>query len=170
MNFLKRLGYRVQKEFCVNNRKVLISVIGGHKCNEQVAELAEQVGKIIAEEGAILVTGGLAGVMEAASKGAKNAGGQTIGIIPGEKKEDANQFVDIVLTTGMGYSRNTLVAGSTDMVVAFSGSCGTLSEIGFALASKKPVYSFGRWNIEGVVELESAEEIREVIQKFIQKT
>ncbi len=150
----------------MNNKKFLVSVIGGHKCEGAVADLVEQTGRIIAEEGAVLVTGGLAGTMEAASRGAKKAGGLTIGIIPGEDKHDANAFVDIVITTGMGYSRNTIVAGTADMVVAFPGEYGTLSEIGFALNAKKPVYGFGTWDIPGVEKLESPDELRAVVRRM----
>ena len=147
--------------------KFLVSVIGGHESDGRTCELAEKVGQIIAEEGAVVVTGGLGGIMEAASRGAKQAGGQTVGILPGETKEDANAFCDIVITTGMGYSRNTLVAGSADILVAFSGKYGTLSEIGFALNAKKPVYGFSTWDIPGIEKLESIEDLREKLQKHM---
>ncbi|MFH1790872.1 MAG: TIGR00725 family protein [Candidatus Omnitrophota bacterium] len=140
--------------------KKLISVIGGHSCGEDIHALAEHVGRIIAEEGAVLVCGGLGGVMEAAAKGARAAGGLTVGIIPGEDKKEANEFIDIVITTGMGYSRNTLVAGTADAVVALPGKYGTLSEIGFALNAGKRVYGFGTWDIEGVRALKDPEEMR----------
>ena len=149
--------------------KFLVSVIGGHKCDGRTAELAEKAGKVIAEEGAVVLTGGLGGIMEAASRGAKNAGGETVGIIPGENKDSANAFIDIVITTGMGYSRNTLVAGSADMLVALPGKYGTLSEIAFALNAKKPVYGFDTWDIPGVENLESLEDLREAIQKNMQR-
>jgi len=149
--------------------KFLVSVIGGHKCDGRTAELAEKAGKVIAEEGAVVLTGGLGGIMEAASRGAKNAGGETVGIIPGENKDSANAFIDIVITTGMGYSRNTLVAGSADMLVALPGKYGTLSEIAFALNAKKPVYGFDAWDIPGVENLESLEDLREAIQKNMQR-
>ena len=149
----------------MKGRKFLVSVIGGHKCDESVASLAEKVGGIIAREGAALVTGGLGGIMEAACRGARKEGGLTIGIIPGKNTEDANDFVDIVITTGMGYSRNALVAGSADMIVALPGEYGTLSEIAFALNAEKPVYGFGTWDISGVKELESPEEFEKILRK-----
>jgi len=148
----------------------LVSVIGGHRSAPDEERLAEEVGRAIAEEGAALVTGGLGGVMEAASRGCKNAGGTVIGIIPGERKDEANEYVDIVITTGMGYSRNTLVAGTADMVVAMSGKYGTLSEIGFALNAKKPVYGFNTWDIPGVNKLNSVEELKGVLRKMRQGT
>lgn len=148
--------------------KFLVSVVGGHECDGRTSELAEKTGKVIAEEGAIVVTGGLGGIMEAASRGAKHAGGGTIGILPGENKEAANAFCDVVIPTGMGYSRNTLVAGSADMLVAFPGEYGTLSEIGFALNAKKPVYGFDTWDIPGVEKLKSLEDLRSALQKHMQ--
>lgn len=146
------------------DRKKLVSVIGGHACAPDVAKIAERVGKVIAEEGAVLICGGLGGVMEAASRGSKKAGGITIGIMPGENKEDANPFIDIPITTGMGYSRNTLVVGAADIVIAFAGKYGTLSEIGFALNAKKKVYGFGTWDIEGVVPLKDPEDVRGILK------
>lgn len=148
----------------MSTRKTLVSVIGGHKCGVEEKKLARSIGEVIASEGAVLVSGGLSGIMEAVSEGAKQKGGLTVGIIPGENKDDANCFIDIVITTGMGYSRNALVAGTADIVVALPGEYGTLSEIGFALNAKKPVYGFGTWDIRGVQSLSSPEELREVLR------
>ena len=146
-------------------RKFLVSVIGGHKCEEEVSSLAEEVGRIIADSGAALVCGGLGGTMEAACRGAKEAGGVTIGIIPGEDKNRANRFVDIVIPTGMGFSRNTLVVGTGDVVVALPGEYGTLSEISFALIGKKKVYGFDTWDIKGVIKLKDVGELKEVLDR-----
>lgn len=148
-------------------RKFLISVIGGHACDEKTAETAEQIGQIIASEGAVLVCGGLGGIMEAACKGAKKKGGITVGIIPGENKNDANKFVDIVIATGMGYSRNTLVVGAADLLVAFPGEYGTLSEIAFALIAKKKVYGLGTWDIKGVIKLKSIDDFRKILKETL---
>lgn len=141
------------------SRKKLVSVIGGHKCDEDTARIAGDIGKAVALSGAVLVCGGLSGIMEAACRGAKSAGGLTIGIIPGEDKAEANEYVDIALPTGMGYSRNTLVAGTADVVVALPGEYGTLSEVAFALNAGKKVYGFGTWDIPGVEMLGSVEEL-----------
>jgi uncharacterized protein (TIGR00725 family) len=125
-----------------------ISVIGGSDSNPINLELAERVGAEIAKRGAILVCGGLGGIMEAACKGAKLAGGQTLGIIPSDTKEHANEFVDIVIPTGLGYARNFLVAKTGDAVIALDGSAGTLSEIAIAWFSNKPIVSLvptGGW-------------------------
>lgn len=145
---------------------LLVSVIGGHECDEDTAALAQAVGRVIAQEKAILVCGGLGGVMEAACRGAKGLGGVTVGIIPGEKKDEANRYVDIPIATGLGYTRNTIVAGCADIVVALSGEYGTLSEIGFALNAHKPVYGFGTWDIEGVKRLDRPQELRKIIREF----
>ena len=151
----------------MTKRKFLVAVIGGHKCDEGVSDLAEQVGKIVADVGAVLVCGGLGGIMEAASRGAKEAGGLTIGIIPGKDKTQANPFVDIVLPTDMGFSRNTLVVGTADLVVALPGEYGTLSEISFALIGKKPVYGFNTWDIDGVVALKDIGELKDVLAREV---
>jgi len=153
----------------MENQKFLVSVIGGHKCDAKVAGLAGQVGETIAREGAVLVCGGLGGIMEAACRGAKKAGGLTMGIIPGEDKDSANQFVDIVIPTGMGYSRNTLVAGAGDIIVALPGEYGTLSEISFGLIAKKKVYGFDTWDIKGVTQLKSVDELRDVLRQEMAK-
>ncbi len=147
--------------------KFLVSVIGGHECDKGNEELAERIGEIIAEEGATLVSGGREGIMKAASRGAKRAGGLTIGIIPGENKEDANEFIDIVITSGLGYSRNAMVAGTADLVVAFPGKYGTLSEIGFALNAKKEVYGLGTWDIPGIKKLDSPEGLRNILKEKV---
>ena len=91
--------------------------------------MAEEVGRLIADRGGIVVTGGLSGVMEATSRGAKRAGGLVIGILPGFDKREANEFVDIAITTGMGWMRNTLTVRAADAVIMISGGIGTLNEL-----------------------------------------
>ena len=95
-------------------------------------ERAEEVGRLLAERGCTVVTGGLGEVMAAAARGAKAAGGATIGILPGESRADANEWIDHVIVTGMGHARNVAVVASGDAVIAVGGSWGTLTEIGFA--------------------------------------
>ena len=129
----------------------MISVIGGANSNGKALELAELVGEAIAKRGAILVCGGLGGVMEAACRGAKKHGGMTIGILPTLEKEHANDFVDIAIPTGLGYARNFLVARTGDAVIAISGSAGTLSEMAIAWFSDKPLIALansGGWASE----------------------
>lgn len=149
----------------MSKRKFLVSVIGGHKCDDRVAKLAGQVGEIIAGEDAALVCGGLGGIMEAACQGAKKHDGLTIGITPGRDKSEANRFVDIAIPTGMGHSRNTLVAVAGDLVVALPGEYGTLSEISFALIAGRPVYGFDTWDIKGVTRLKNAEDLRDILRQ-----
>jgi len=147
--------------------KLLISVIGGHKADKKSAALAHQVGKLVAECGAILICGGLGGVMEHAACGAKKAGGTTVGILPGADKNDANPYIDIPIPTGLGYTRNTLVAGCPDIVIALPGKEGTLSEIGFALSSKKPVFSLKSWDVPGVIKVRDINELEKKLKKMI---
>lgn len=147
--------------------KKIISVIGGHKCNEEVERLAHIIGIKIAKVGAILVCGGLSGVMEAVCRGCKEAGGSTVGILPGESKSSANAYVDIIIPSGLGYARNTLVVGAADVIVALPGEYGTLSEIAFALNAKKPVIGIGSWDIPGMIQAKSAEEAIEMAKKLL---
>ena len=127
-----------------------ISVIGGHDCSKEVARVSEKIGVAIAELGATLVCGGLSGVMEAACRGAKSAGGVTIGILPGDDVCEANEYVDIPIATGLGYMRNNLVVKNGDIIVAIDGKEGTLSEIAFSLQMKKPIIGIDTWQIAGV--------------------
>jgi len=125
-----------------------ISVIGGANSSDDALELAERVGQAIAKRGATLICGGLGGVMEASCRGAKKQGGVTVGILPTLEKNHANDYVDIAIPTGLGYSRNFLVAQSGDAVIAISGSAGTLSEMAIAWFSDKPIIALaasGGW-------------------------
>lgn len=118
---------------------------------------AAEVGRLLAEQGVTLVCGGRGGAMEAACRGAKEADGLTVGILPGSDRSDANPFVDIVLPTGLGEARNALVVGAADVVIAIGGGYGTLSEIALALKAGKRVIGLGTWDIEGVVAAEDPE-------------
>ncbi|MFA5187623.1 MAG: TIGR00725 family protein [Patescibacteria group bacterium] len=139
-------------------KRVIVAVVGGHVCGAKVEQIAIKLGELLAKVGVILVTGGLKGVMEAVSRGAKNGGGLTVGILPSEDKNAANPYIDIPIPTGLGYTRNTIVAGCADAVIALPGEYGTLSEIAFALNMKKPVIGLGSWTIPGVMEVKTAEE------------
>ena len=125
--------------------KLFISVIGASKCSAKEAKLAEEVGRELAKRGAVLICGGLTGVMEAACRGAKSEGGLTVGILPGNSRNDANQYVTIPIITGIGYARNSIVAKSGQAVIAIGGKYGTLSEIAYALQDKIPVIGLGTW-------------------------
>ncbi|MFQ6002242.1 MAG: TIGR00725 family protein [Candidatus Zixiibacteriota bacterium] len=139
--------------------KIFIGVIGSGDCSEDVYRLAEQVGERIAKAGAVLVCGGLGGVMEAASKAAKKEGGTTIGILPGIDKRHANSYIDFPIVTGLGEGRNLLVIRNSDVVIAFPGEYGTLSEIGFCLKLGKPIIGLFTWDVsEAIIKAKDAEE------------
>ena len=123
----------------------LIGVIGGGQCSKAEAKAAEEVGRRLAKQGAILVCGGLGGVMEAACRGASTQGGLTVGILPGDGRRAANPHVHIPIVTGMGYARNVAVVKSSQAVIAIGGSYGTLSEIAHALQSGIPVIGLNTW-------------------------
>jgi hypothetical protein len=131
----------------VKKESIFIGVIGGSEAKPQVARLAEEVGREIAKKGAVLICGGLGGVMEAACKGASEAGGLTIGILPGDNRREANPFVQIPIATGIGYARNAAVAKSAQAIIAIDGSYGTLTEIGYALQSGIPVIGLNTWSV-----------------------
>lgn len=150
-------------------QKITISVFGSHDCDEKVAYLAHKIGKIVADMECVLVCGGLSGAMEAACRGCKEAGGTTIGLLPGKNKADANQYVDIALPTSMGFSRNAMVACSADIAVALPGSYGTESEICYALVYKRPVIDLGGWNIKGMIPVSGIEEAEEKIREIIEE-
>ncbi len=123
----------------------MISVIGARRPSPETAGMAEEVGRMLALRGATVVCGGLGGVMEAVCRGAKSAGGTTIGILPGSDPADANPYVDFPICTGMGYARNVIVVKSGRAVVAIGGAYGTLSEIGHALSENIPVVGLNTW-------------------------
>lgn len=146
-----------------NTNKKIISVIGGHNCNKEVAKLSYEIGRAVAKLEAVLVCGGLGGAMEAACQGAKSENGLTIGIITSYDKKDANEYCDIVIPSGLGFARNVLVVQSADVIVALPGEYGTLSEVAYALQFKKPVISLNSWDIPGVIKVKTIDEaVREV--------
>jgi uncharacterized protein (TIGR00725 family) len=125
-----------------------IAVCGAGIASGEIDGLAERTGRLMAEAGAVLVCGGLGGVMEAACRGAKSAGGTTVGILPGSRRADANRWVDIAIATGMGEMRNALVVRAADVVIAISGEFGTLSEIALALRIGTPVVGLATWDLD----------------------
>ena len=145
-----------------HRNRIRVGVIGGANANDEFLETAFQVGRLIAQKGAILVCGGLSGVMEAASRGAKEAGGLTIGILPGDSIHDANAYVEIPIATGMGYTRNSLVVMNSDVLIAINGEYGTLSEIAYGCVREKRIIGIGTWEIKGVTKASSAEEAIEL--------
>ena len=126
---------------------IKIGVMGSGSCDGATLRLAEQVGHHIAESGALLICGGLGGVMEAACRGAQSAGGTTVGILPGEYSETANAYVQIPIPTGLGQARNVINIHSSDAIIAVKGEYGTLSEIAIALKVGVPVVGLNTWKV-----------------------
>lgn len=124
-----------------------MAVVGEQDCSETTARLAEAVGAELARRGAVVLTGGLGGVMEAACRGCRQAGGLSVGILPGEDALAANPYVDIPIVTDMGHARNVILVRSAAGVVAVGGSYGTLSEIAVALKLGKPVVGLSTWEL-----------------------
>jgi uncharacterized protein (TIGR00725 family) len=140
-------------------RKTIIGVIGAGQVSDSGYAVAREVGRRIGEGGAVLVCGGLSGVMEAACRGCKEGGGETLGLLPGGDAAMANPYVTLAVPTNMGHARNVIIAHTAQVLIAVEGEYGTLSEIAVALKLGKPVVALNSWpGIEGVIEAASAEE------------
>lgn len=148
-------------------RKRMIGVIGAGQCSARLARMAEEVGRLIARRGARLVCGGLGGVMEAAARGAKAGGGETIGILPDSNPDRANRYIDISVPTGLGYVRNALIVRAADGLIAVGGREGTLSEVAFALIEKKPLVILESWEVSPGVQ--GAGDPREAVDLLYKK-
>ncbi len=136
-----------------------IGVIGAGHCDDDLGRKAEDVGIWIAKNNALLLCGGLGGVMEAAARGAKKGGGTTIGILPGAERQDANEHIDITIVTEMGHARNVIIAHSSDALIAVGGEYGTLSEIAHSLKMGKTVVTLdSKWEIKGTVRANDPED------------
>lgn len=122
-----------------------VAVIGGTEIDAAVDAAAERVGALLADAGVVVITGGRGGVAEAACRGASQAGGLTVGILPSRERSDANSWVEIAIPTGMGETRNALVVMDADAVIAFPGAYGTLIELGFALHNGRHIVIVGDW-------------------------
>jgi uncharacterized protein (TIGR00725 family) len=145
---------------------IQVSVIGSGAEHE---ERAEEVGRLLAEHGCTVVTGGLGEVMAAAARGAKKAGGTTIGILPGANRADANEWIDHAVLTGIGHGRNLAVAGSGDAVIAVGGSWGTLAEIAFAMRLGRPVVVLEPgWELDGIERAVTPEEAVELVLRRVE--
>jgi uncharacterized protein (TIGR00725 family) len=142
-----------------------VAVVGPGDASPAEIEAAEAVGRGIAHAGHTLVCGGLGGVMAAACRGAAEAGGVTVGILPGTDRAAANQWVRVALPTGLGELRNGLVVRAADVVVAVGGAYGTLSEVALALKTGVPVVGLATWEIEGVHAVDSPEGALQAIQE-----
>ena len=124
-----------------------VAVVGPGEATAEEIAVAEEVGRGLAAAGAVLVCGGLTGVMEGACRGAKESGGTTVGILPGSDRATANEFVDVAIATGLGEARNALVVRAADVLIAVGGSWGTLSEIALALRTGKRVIGISTWEL-----------------------
>jgi uncharacterized protein (TIGR00725 family) len=144
-----------------------IGVVGSGDASSQELWLAEEVGAGLASMGAVVVTGGLGGVMEAACRGARSRRGRTVGILPGDDRADANGWVEIALATGMGELRNGLVVRASDALVAVGGGHGTLSEVALALKLGRPVVGLGTWAVHGVEEVSTADAAIERVARVL---
>jgi uncharacterized protein (TIGR00725 family) len=148
--------------------RAVIAVIGGRKVEKSLLKEAEEIGRLLAERGSIVVCGGLSGVMEAASKGAKSAGGLTVGILPQDHKRDANAYIDVPIVTGLGIGRNVIIARTADALIAVGGEYGTLSEIAFGLQMNRPVVGIKTWDIRGVIPAEDAKAAVAKVFEFLE--
>lgn len=151
---------------------LFIGVIGESICAGKAAEEAFQAGAEIAKAGAVLVCGGLGGVMEESARGAKSCGGTTVGILPGVSRKDANPYIDIPIVTGMGEARNIIVVRSSHAIIAISGSFGTLSEMAYALKLEIPIVGLGTWKLmkdEKWINLDTAESPQQAVSIALEK-
>lgn len=138
---------------------MIIGVIGGRSCDKKTGQIAEKIGSEIAKRNHVLICGGMGGVMEAACRGAKKAGGITVGVLPGKIKEEANKYVDIPILTAMSHARNAIIVRTADLIIAIGGKFGTLSEIGLAKAIDKKVIGINTWDIGGVIKARTVEDV-----------
>jgi uncharacterized protein (TIGR00725 family) len=127
-----------------------VAVVGAGDASPDEEAIAERVGRLLGERGAVVLCGGLGGVMEAVCRGAREGGGTTVGILPGSDRSAANPYVDVALPTGIGEMRNALVARGADVLIAVGGEHGTLSEIALGLKAGKRVIGLGTWDVDGV--------------------
>jgi uncharacterized protein (TIGR00725 family) len=140
-------------------RRKIIAVIGGAEASEEQVKIAEEVGSLVAKHGAVLVTGGMGGIMTAASKGASQSNGLVIGILPTTEKESANPYVHVPIVTGMNQARNFIIARTCDCAIAIGGKYGTLTEIAYCLMYGVPVVGIDTWQIDGpIISAKSAAE------------
>ena len=132
----------------MSSRRRLVAVCGESDPQTSLADLAFELGRGIAQRNAVLICGGLTGVMEHAARGARAAGGLTIGLLPGDDPDEANEYCDIAIATGLGHARNAILARTADGVVALGGGLGTLSEITLALRNRRPTIGIQTWRFD----------------------
>jgi uncharacterized protein (TIGR00725 family) len=152
-------------------RERYVAIVGPSAGTPVELALGEEVGRLIGEAGAVLVCGGMGGVMEAAASGCARAGGRSVGVLPGDSRLDANPYLTVAVATGMGEGRNVVVVRTADVVIAVHGEFGTLSEIALALKTGKPVVGLGTWElgkaglpVDAIVQ---AEDPRDAVEKAL---
>ena len=150
-------------------QKITISIIGARDLLPLEEDLGYNVGRLVAKLGAVTVCGGLFGVMQAVSRGAQEAGGLTIGILPGVDKKDANPYIDIALPSSIGYARNVMIACSADIIIALPGSYGTSSEISYGLIYGRPVLDLGGWNVKGMIKVKDLKDLEKKLKALIKE-
>jgi uncharacterized protein (TIGR00725 family) len=148
-------------------RPPYVAVVGPHEASPPELQAAEDIGAGLAAAGAVVVTGGLGGVMEAACRGARSRRGRTVGILPGEDRAEANGWVEIAIATGLGELRNGLVVRAADAIVAVGGAYGTLSEVALALKLGRPVVGLGTWEVHGIEHVSTPEEALDRIARHL---
>ncbi|MHA2610579.1 MAG: TIGR00725 family protein [bacterium JZ-2024 1] len=154
--------------------KPVVAICGGEKASKGELALAEKCGRLIARKGAVLLTGGLGGIMQAASQGASAEGGLVVGILPGNRREDANPYVDIPIVTNMGFARNAIIVLSAQGIIAIGGESGTLSEVAFSLKAGKPTVVLAGWEelsnrFPSLRFTDSPEEAVEILWKMMER-
>ena len=141
----------------IDTRSPYIGIVGTGTCPPELGDLAAEVGREVARKGAVLICGGLGGVMTEAARGAKEVGGTTLGILPGPDKGGANEFIDFPIATNMGQARNAIIVQTADVLISIGGGYGTLSEIALALKIGKGVIALKpRFEVAGVLTVETA--------------
>lgn len=150
-------------------RKKRVGIIGGNAPDALSLKNAEVMGELIAQNGYILVNGGMKGVMEASARGARNYDGLVIGILPGKSLDEGNSYTQITIPTGLGYMRNPMVILNSDILVAIDGSYGTLSEIAYSQIYNKTVLGLNTWDIPGIIPMASPQEVINRINEIFKK-
>ncbi|WP_321370789.1 TIGR00725 family protein [uncultured Desulfuromusa sp.] len=151
-------------------KKLMIGVIGAANASSRGLDSAYRVGRLVAENGAVLISGGLGGVMEAASRGCAEAGGDVLGILPGNCAKTANPYVSLPIVTGMGHARNVIIAQTADALIAIEGEHGTLSEIAIGLKLGKVVVQLNSWlQISTTAQAQTPDQAMELVLAELQK-
>lgn len=154
-----------------NQKRIYLAVVGAGDTSPEIYEMAMSIGREAARRGWIVITGGLGGVMEAAAKGAQEAGGITLGILPGGDRKEANLYINISVATNMRHARNSIIAHTADALIAVDGEFGTLSEVALGLKLRKPVIGLRTsWIIPGLISVDNPKDAIEKVSSIIRKT